>query len=156
MKDIDKALTVDVRNGLPDELLELLRKFPRGQWANDARLHGLAEGWLQRHNLFRELSVLTGGTESLWVTSRNTCNEQMPSTPPLKADLVGTCQIYCDGPCGPRTETRRLPLDLVTYRRRRRQPSLHGYSGRDRCRRAAILRSEPKALSVRNPNLERS
>jgi hypothetical protein len=61
MKDIDKALTVDVRNGLPDELLELLRKFPRGQWTNDGRLHGLAEGWLQRHNLFRELSVLTGG-----------------------------------------------------------------------------------------------
>ena len=61
MKDIDKALTVDVRNGLPDELLQLLRKFPRDQWANDARLHGLAEGWLQRHNLFRELSVLTGG-----------------------------------------------------------------------------------------------
>jgi hypothetical protein len=61
MKDIDKALTVDVRNGLPDELLELLRKFPRDQWANDARLRGLAEGWLQRHNLFRELSVLIGG-----------------------------------------------------------------------------------------------
>ena len=61
MKVIDKALTVNVRNGLPDELLKLLRKFPRDQWANDARLHGLAEGWLQRHNLFRELSVLTGG-----------------------------------------------------------------------------------------------
>ena len=61
MKDIDKALTIDKRNGLPDELLELLRKYPRDQWANDARLHGLAEGWLQRHNLFRELSVLTGG-----------------------------------------------------------------------------------------------
>jgi hypothetical protein len=61
MKDIDKALTVDMRNGLPDELLVLLRKYPRDQWANDARLRGLAEGWIQRHNLFRELSVLTGG-----------------------------------------------------------------------------------------------
>lgn len=61
MKDIDKALTVDVRNSLPDELLELLRKFPREQWAIDAGLHGLAEGWLQRHNLFRELSVRIGG-----------------------------------------------------------------------------------------------
>jgi hypothetical protein len=61
MKVIEKALTVDVRNGLPDELLQLLRKFPRDQWANDARLHGLAEGWLQRHNLFRELSMLIGG-----------------------------------------------------------------------------------------------
>jgi hypothetical protein len=61
MKDIDKALKVDVRKGLPDELLDLLRKYPRDQWANDARLHGLAEGWLQRHNLFRELSVLIGG-----------------------------------------------------------------------------------------------
>jgi hypothetical protein len=38
-----------------------MRSYPRDQWANDARLHGLAEGWLQRHNLFRELSVLTGG-----------------------------------------------------------------------------------------------
>ena len=61
MKVIEKPLTVGARNGLPDELLELLRKYPRDQWANDARLHGLAEGWLQRHNLFRELSVLTGG-----------------------------------------------------------------------------------------------
>jgi hypothetical protein len=61
MKDIEKALTLNVRNGLPDQLLELLRRFPRDQWANDARLHGLAEGWLQRHNLFRELSVLIGG-----------------------------------------------------------------------------------------------
>jgi hypothetical protein len=61
MNDIDNALTVDVRNGLPDELLELLRKFPRDQWVTDARLHGLAEGWLQRHNLFRELSSLIGG-----------------------------------------------------------------------------------------------
>ena len=43
MKDIDKAFTVDVRNSLPDELLELLRKFPRDQWANDAGLHGLAK-----------------------------------------------------------------------------------------------------------------
>jgi hypothetical protein len=61
MKDIDKALTVDVRGGLPDDLLELLRKYPRDQWANDARLHGLAEGWLQRHDLFRALSVRIGG-----------------------------------------------------------------------------------------------
>jgi hypothetical protein len=62
MKHIDKALSVNVRSGLPGELLALLRKFPRDQWANDARLHGLAEGWLQRHNLFRELSGLIGGT----------------------------------------------------------------------------------------------
>jgi hypothetical protein len=38
MKDIDKALTVDVRNSLPDELLELLRKFPRDQWMASRRL----------------------------------------------------------------------------------------------------------------------
>jgi len=61
MKHIDKALAVDVRSGLPGELLELLRKFPRDQWTNDARLHGLAEGWLQRHDLFRSLSRLIGG-----------------------------------------------------------------------------------------------
>jgi hypothetical protein len=61
MKGIGKALTADVRKGLPDELLELLRKYPRDQWADDSRLHGLAEGWLQRHNLFRELSVRIGG-----------------------------------------------------------------------------------------------
>lgn len=61
MKDIDKALNVEARSGLPDDLLALLRKFPRDQWANDPSLHGLAEGWLQRHDLFRELSVLIGG-----------------------------------------------------------------------------------------------
>jgi hypothetical protein len=60
MQHIDNALTIDVRDGLPAELLELLRKYPRDQWATDARLHGLAEGWLQRHNMFRELSVLIG------------------------------------------------------------------------------------------------
>jgi hypothetical protein len=60
MSDIENALTVNVRAGLPDELLGLLRKYPRDQWAHDAGLHGLAEGWLQRHNLFRELSVGVG------------------------------------------------------------------------------------------------
>jgi hypothetical protein len=60
MKGIGKAFTVDVRGGLPEELLELLRKYPRDQWANDDGLHGLAEGWLQRHNFFRALSVRIG------------------------------------------------------------------------------------------------
>jgi len=60
MKDIGKAFTVDVRGGLPEELLELLRKYPRDQWPNDAGLHGLAEGWLQRHDFFRALSVRIG------------------------------------------------------------------------------------------------
>jgi hypothetical protein len=52
MKEIDETFKVNVRGGLPDELLELLRKYPRDQWANDARLYGLAEGWLQRHIFF--------------------------------------------------------------------------------------------------------
>jgi hypothetical protein len=61
MKGIDETLTIGMRDGLPDDLLELLRKYPRDQWANDCRIRGLAEGWLQRHDLFRELSVLIGG-----------------------------------------------------------------------------------------------
>lgn len=58
MKPLANELTVAVRQGLPDELLDLLRKYPRKQWARDRRIRGLAEGWIQRHQMFRELSKL--------------------------------------------------------------------------------------------------
>jgi len=45
---------------MPADLLDLLRKFPRDEWAGDPRIHGLAEAWIQRHEMFRELSGLTG------------------------------------------------------------------------------------------------
>ncbi|MDB5526652.1 MAG: hemerythrin protein [Rhizobium sp.] len=59
MNKVDHQLTIAVRRGMPTDLLDLLRKFPRGRWAGDPRIHGLAEGWIQRHEMFRELSVLT-------------------------------------------------------------------------------------------------
>ncbi len=58
MKTIPPELTLAVRSGLSEDLLALLRKYPRNQWADDPRIHGLAEMWLQRHDMFRELSVL--------------------------------------------------------------------------------------------------
>ena len=41
MKDIDKTFTVDVRGRLPDELLELLRKYPR----DHGRMMPVCMGW---------------------------------------------------------------------------------------------------------------
>lgn len=50
------------RAGLPDVLRWLTEKYPRETWQGHANIHGMANMWLQRHDMFRELGgMLTTG-----------------------------------------------------------------------------------------------
>lgn len=48
-------LDLDTRSGLPDDLRFLLERYPREQWTGHANLGQMAQFWLQRHDMFREL-----------------------------------------------------------------------------------------------------
>ncbi|QDZ01949.1 hemerythrin domain-containing protein [Nitratireductor mangrovi] len=50
------------RAGLPDDLRYLVDKYPRSDWAAHDNIGGMAQFWLQRHDMFRELGgLLTNG-----------------------------------------------------------------------------------------------
>ncbi len=44
------------RNGWPDDLRVLLKRYPREQWDGHANLGDMARFWLSRHAMFRELA----------------------------------------------------------------------------------------------------
>ena len=47
---------------LPDDLRWLAEKYPRENWQGHANIRGVANMWLQRHDMFRELGgMLTNG-----------------------------------------------------------------------------------------------
>jgi hemerythrin-like domain-containing protein len=48
-------LDLDTRPGLPEDLRFLLERYPREQWSGHANLGQMAQFWLQRHKMFREL-----------------------------------------------------------------------------------------------------
>ena len=48
-------LELERRNALPDDLRFLAEKYPRDDWQAHANIHGMANMWLQRHDMFREL-----------------------------------------------------------------------------------------------------
>lgn len=59
MSGIDLGL--ETRAGLPDDLRFLVEKYPREDWQAHANIHGMANMWLQRHDMFRDLGgILTG------------------------------------------------------------------------------------------------
>jgi hemerythrin-like domain-containing protein len=61
MADISPDLVLEARAGLPDDLRYLLEKYPRESWDAHPNVHGMAQMWLQRHGMFRELGgILTG------------------------------------------------------------------------------------------------
>ncbi|WP_034490746.1 hemerythrin domain-containing protein [Afifella pfennigii] len=63
---IPDELSLQARQGLPDDLLALLAKYPRETWPHHANLGELARFWLSRHDMFRELcGVLAGAAEEL-------------------------------------------------------------------------------------------
>ncbi len=49
------------RTALPEDLRFLLEKYPREQWLQHENVHGMAQMWLQRHDMFRELGVILSG-----------------------------------------------------------------------------------------------
>jgi hemerythrin-like domain-containing protein len=53
-------LELERRNALPDDLRFLAEKYPRNDWQAHSNIHGMANMWLQRHDMFRELGgILT-------------------------------------------------------------------------------------------------
>lgn len=53
-------LELERRNALPDDLRFLAEKYPRDEWQSHVNIHGMANMWLQRHDMFRELGgILT-------------------------------------------------------------------------------------------------
>jgi iron-sulfur cluster repair protein YtfE (RIC family) len=53
--DLD-ALALASRDGWPEEMRVLLAKYPREQWRSHANLGAMAQFWLSRHDMFRELT----------------------------------------------------------------------------------------------------
>ena len=56
MSEFDPDLFLGQRNGLPGDLRYLLDRYPRESWQGHANLGGMAQFWLQRHDMFRELA----------------------------------------------------------------------------------------------------
>lgn len=62
MADLLTATDLLTRPGLPDDLLWLVERYPRENWQGHANIGGMANMWLQRHAIFRELGgMLTAG-----------------------------------------------------------------------------------------------
>jgi hypothetical protein len=63
MSDIDPQFALASRDGLPDDLRYLVERYPREGWAGHANLGGMAQFWLERHAMFREIGGML--TQSL-------------------------------------------------------------------------------------------
>ena len=62
-KDETTALGLAERNGWPPELRGLLERYPRETWSGHENLGQMAQFWLSRHAMFRELAgSITEGT----------------------------------------------------------------------------------------------
>ncbi|EKF17935.1 hemerythrin domain-containing protein [Nitratireductor pacificus] len=64
MSGFSDALRVEVRQGLPSDLRYLVEKYPRETWQGHPNLGDMAQFWLQRHDMFRELGGLLRGSVS--------------------------------------------------------------------------------------------
>jgi len=58
LKTAPAALALDSRTGWPTDLRLLIDRYPREIWPGHANLGAMAQFWLQRHDMFREI----GGT----------------------------------------------------------------------------------------------
>lgn len=64
MNDPAQALPLNAREGLPDDLCFLLKKYPREDWRTHKNLGQMADFWLQRHDMFRELGGMLNDANS--------------------------------------------------------------------------------------------
>ncbi|WP_309086607.1 hemerythrin domain-containing protein [Chelativorans sp.] len=55
MTELPHDLLLEKRGKLPDDLRFLVEKYPREVWQGHANLGQMAQFWLQRHDMFREL-----------------------------------------------------------------------------------------------------
>src|SRR5437764_3565148 len=51
------ALTLDSRDGWPADLRLLIDRYPREVWHGHANLGAMAQFWLSRHDMFREIGT---------------------------------------------------------------------------------------------------
>lgn len=51
------ALALDTRAGWPADLRLLIDRYPRECWTGHANLGAMAQFWLQRHDMFREIAT---------------------------------------------------------------------------------------------------
>jgi iron-sulfur cluster repair protein YtfE (RIC family) len=51
------TLALAQRSGWPDDLRVLIERYPRDCWSGHANLGAMAQFWLQRHDMFRELAT---------------------------------------------------------------------------------------------------
>lgn len=56
-KSLSAALALDARDGWPAELRLLLDRYPRALWQGHAHLGAMAQFWLSRHDMFRDIAV---------------------------------------------------------------------------------------------------
>ncbi|MDP3897157.1 MAG: hemerythrin domain-containing protein [Mesorhizobium sp.] len=61
MTEIADPLHLLTRSGLPEDLRYLVAKYPREDWQAHENIHGMANMWLQRHAMFRELGGVLDG-----------------------------------------------------------------------------------------------
>jgi hypothetical protein len=59
-----EALALACRSGWPDDLRVLIARFPREQWAGHSNLGEMAQFWLSRHDMFRELATMINAIET--------------------------------------------------------------------------------------------
>lgn len=50
-----RALSLDIRQGLPDDIRLLIARYPRDVWIGHPNLGEMAQFWLSRHEMFRDL-----------------------------------------------------------------------------------------------------
>jgi hemerythrin-like domain-containing protein len=62
MNDLTPDLALGARAGLPDDLQYLIKRYPRDVWQGHENLGGMAQFWLQRHDMFRELGGVLAGS----------------------------------------------------------------------------------------------
>jgi hypothetical protein len=53
-------LLLDTRSGWPADLRLLIDRYPREVWADHANLGAMAQFWLQRHAMFRDIATALG------------------------------------------------------------------------------------------------
>lgn len=57
---------LETRLGLPEDLKLLIEKYPREVWQSHENLGQMAQFWLQRHDMFREMGRILTGAISDW------------------------------------------------------------------------------------------
>jgi hypothetical protein len=57
VKTAPAVLALDTRAGWPADLRLLIERYPREVWSGHANLGAMAQFWLQRHDMFREIGA---------------------------------------------------------------------------------------------------